>query len=83
MTSAKSVTPTELPFGVAISDTEPVGVPVPFLAATATLTFTACPCVRLTGERLTSVVALGEKLALFHAVIRFAAFTEPKPVARS
>jgi hypothetical protein len=72
-----------LPFGAAISDTDPVGVPLPLFAATEMLTFTGWPWTRFCGERLASVVLVAEKLAELQAFTRFAAFTDPKPVARS
>jgi hypothetical protein len=72
----------------AISETSPVGVPVPEEGATVMLTLTACPCVSVMGlvagvvesER---VVVEGVKLTEVQLFTRFAALTEPNPVAMS
>src|SRR5580704_19306305 len=71
------------PAGVAISATDPVGVPVPLLAATAALTLAACPCTRLSGEIFVSVVAVCVIATEPHAFTRLHASIVPSPVARS
>src|SRR5438552_4027352 len=65
------------------SETSPVGVPEPEDGVTSMVRLTAWPWVRVVGERLVSLVVVGLKLTEAHLLTRFAAFTEPSPVARS
>jgi hypothetical protein len=69
------------------SSTNPVGVPVPEVAATVPLTFTAAPCATLTAAPVPSVkvvvVARAAVVAEVHFANSWVTFTEPKPVARS
>ena len=57
--------------------------PVAELDATLTVTGTAVPCVVLAGTVSDKVVVVGVKVTLFQSFTRFAAFTDPRPVARS
>jgi hypothetical protein len=66
-----------------MSETDPVGVPDPDCGATVALMLTGWPCLIPVGERLVSVVVLGVKLVVLHWFTRFAAFTDPKPLAMS
>jgi hypothetical protein len=67
-------------------ETLPVGTGDP--GETVTFTLTDWPCVRVTGlvggvVESVSAVADGVKATELHCPARFAAFTEPSPVARS
>src|SRR5580700_2838364 len=63
-------------------DTSPVGVPAPTPGATVTEAVTGCPCVRFVDESL-SVVTVERKVMFCQFAARFAALTEPQPVAKS
>ena len=79
--SVKKSMPAEVVLGPPMSETSPVGVPED--EVTSTVTLTAWPWVTVVGERLVSLVVVGLKLTEVHLLTRFAAFTEPSPVARS
>ena len=66
----------------ASSATSPVGMPLALVALTLTLTLTGCPCVMLVGESC-KVALEPRNVTFFQLDTRFAAFTEPSPVARS
>ncbi len=72
----------------AMSETSPVGVPAPDWGATWMLRLTGWPCVRVMGlvagvVESESVVVVGAKLTELQFFTRFAALTEPSPVAKS
>ena len=63
-------------------DTDPVGVLAPLVRDTAPLIVTGEPCTKLALDVCNVVCELASN-TLFHALARLAAFTDPRPVARS
>jgi hypothetical protein len=66
----------------AMSETLPVGVPLPEPGATVMVKLTVCPWMRVVGERELSVVVVVVKLEV-QLLTKFATLTEPNPVAKS
>ena len=60
-----------------------MGVPAPEPEATLMVKLTGWPWEMVVGERLVNVVVVGAKLTEVQLFTRLAAFTEPRPVAKS